>query len=292
MIRRKRPPAPAALAEPFTGGPHEGLSERDAAITEFARTQASKEKYEFKFRRYKHPDVVAALEGTFTGKCAYCESRYAAVQPVDVDHWRPKAGVSDLHGKPLEHPGYYWLAADWDNLLPSCIDCNRRRLHDTEGAPQALGKHTRFPLAPGSSHASGPDDDLSGEDPLLLNPFTDDPDEHLAFDPSGVVFAREGGARGLASIAVYGLNRGSLVRERMEVAQLMEMRLRRLDVLTSLAEQLRASSLPAHELAAAIESVADAVGQVLEEIAVMRLPSSPYSAFARALSREVDGLKL
>ncbi len=71
-------------------------------------------------------------DALFFGKCAYCEGALELIDG-DVDHFRPKGAVSDQHGKPItidgdefrEHQGYYWLAYDWRNLLPSCKTCNQ-----------------------------------------------------------------------------------------------------------------------------------------------------------------------
>lgn len=58
------------------------------------------------------------------GKCWYCEaiSERAA---GDVDHFRPKAGVTCNRVKLPAHDGYYWLAYDWLNYRYSCQRCNR-----------------------------------------------------------------------------------------------------------------------------------------------------------------------
>ena len=84
----------------------------------------------FKFAAYKADGVAEALNEMFRGKCAYCESRIRAVHPTDIEHYRPKAAVL-MGGKP-EKPGYYWLAAHWENLLASCIFCNRPNRHGFE----------------------------------------------------------------------------------------------------------------------------------------------------------------
>ena len=149
----------------------------------------------FDFTAYSQGSVKAALDALFHGKCAYCESFYAKTQPVDVEHYRPK-GMVEGEGA---HPGYWWLAMVWTNLLPSCIDCNRRR---GQRAPDAdspsmvrlqengdfdrsvslsSGKEAAFPLAAGSFRAAGEDDDCDQEQRLLLDPTRDDPDLHLAF---------------------------------------------------------------------------------------------------------------
>ncbi|WP_314961798.1 hypothetical protein [Bradyrhizobium cosmicum] len=73
----------------------------------------------FPFQAYKAEGVKKRLEELFHGKCAYCESLYASQAPVDVEHYRPKGRVKDEHA----HPGYWWLASEWTNLLPASITC-------------------------------------------------------------------------------------------------------------------------------------------------------------------------
>src|SRR3546814_21065688 len=91
-------------------------------------------------------------------KCAYFEARYDTTAPVDIVHFRPKAGIVGTR-----HLGYWWFAATWSNLLPSCIDCNRKREHPTPRefssltailderlqkgfTPLSTGKGTCFPI--------------------------------------------------------------------------------------------------------------------------------------------------
>lgn len=70
--------------------------------------------------------------GAFHGKCAYCEKTITN-QYGEIEHYRPKSGVLhenrspvylESEGAVIPHPGYYWLAYDWHNLLPSCTICN------------------------------------------------------------------------------------------------------------------------------------------------------------------------
>jgi hypothetical protein len=71
------------------------------------------------------------------------------------------------------HPGYWWLAVRWDNLVPACGMCNTY-------------KTDRFPLE--GSRAISPQDgsDLESlqdlEKPLVLHPLVDEPEDHLDFD--------------------------------------------------------------------------------------------------------------
>ncbi|KRA97946.1 hypothetical protein ASD83_12830 [Devosia sp. Root685] len=173
------------------GRPSDGKTELQLVTEHMAGPDAATA---YDFTRYKEATVKDALEQLFHGKCAYCESFYAGVHPVDVEHYRPKGEVDGVAG----HRGYWWLAMNWENLLPSCIDCNRRRNQKApkpskDGRPTLLetgdfdrsksilmGKQSIFPLA-GSHRAAGPGDDVNAEDRLLLDPTRDDPDDHLVF---------------------------------------------------------------------------------------------------------------
>lgn len=155
-----------------------------------------KAKGAFPFAAYKNGKIKAQLEALFHGKCAYCESFYSKTQPVDVEHYRPKGRVAEAESG---HPGYWWLAMAWENLLPSCIDCNRKRgqtlpnaaagtvleLHDGARFSHAVefstGKQDSFPLAQGSTYAKCEDDDIALENRLLLDPTRDRPEDHLVF---------------------------------------------------------------------------------------------------------------
>jgi uncharacterized protein (TIGR02646 family) len=207
MFHVDRTAAPASL----TGTTSKGVREMKDAI------KAVKNGTAFEFKAYKEDDVVAALRAMFNKKCSYCEFNYAAGGPEDVEHFRPKGGVV-IDGK-LEQPGYYWLAAEWTNLLPSCIDCNRKRTKEfTDGTTGVSGKANLFPVAIESrrwrSHRG-----KNREEPLLLNPCDDQPEQHLEFLDDGLVRpaldARgKPSPKGETSIEVYGLRRQDLVEQR------------------------------------------------------------------------------
>lgn len=168
------------------------------------------------FSAYKHKDVKRQLEGMFHGKCAYCESKYVKVHPVDIEHYRPKGGV--VVDGDLMWPGYWWLAAKWTNLLPSCIDCNRRRYHcvpdEDEGV--ARGKENLFPIYSEEDRAGIEEDSELSERPLLLNPCRHRPETYLSYEnEAGRVtplshLTGERLKRAESSISVYGLDRGEL----------------------------------------------------------------------------------
>jgi hypothetical protein len=192
------------------------------------------------------------------------------------------------------HPGYWWLAMAWTNLLPSCIDCNRSRkqiavqqgmtMEDLrraakERAQQASGKEDSFPTADSKWVRS--EGSVARERPLLLNPTVDEPGKHLRWvvdEALAIVLpVRRNGVedpRGVASIAVYGLNRLGLVQCRTQLLQ--EMRERSEHAL----EQIdRARRTTDRRLAVKLIQDAKNIAQKLGERCQ---PRKPYSALARA----------
>jgi hypothetical protein len=159
----------------------------------------------------------------FYDKCAYCESLITATNYGDVEHFRPKAKITneknatislldhqnqqimDKDGKPKKHPGYYWLAYDWQNLLISCGICNRPN------------KKNRFPVT--GRHAQLPTDVIK-EQPLLINPVNEDnPSQHFTVDTTtGWINGKT--TRGEMCIEVFGLNRDGLIKERKKACKL------------------------------------------------------------------------
>lgn len=186
-----------------------------------ARPKARPEIYaQLKEEVYLHP------EGPFRGKCAYCESRLYSNQYGDLDHYRPKGAVKDVAtGKPVRielegveqnHPGYYWLAYDWQNLLPTCELCNRPSLRRSGG--RRIGKHDFFPVE--GFRAVRPGEEAR-EIALLLHPVLDEPSLHLGLDPTGVLFGRT--EKGRTTIELLGLNARNLPNERREAYERAEL---------------------------------------------------------------------
>ena len=192
------------------------------------------------------------LANVFHGKCAYCEVHIAqARQSGDAEHYRPKGAVNRRlpgrtglprvrvkapDGSEIDHPGYFWLAYNWRNLLPSCRRCNSEdgkknqfpvtgdrhvflvALTDAEAAaiaPQPI------PCATSPGYYFLPPAELDRrEKPLLLHPcYGDDPREHLKFGTKGIEAAKEladgePSPLGLSSIDVYNLSDDDLRRSR------------------------------------------------------------------------------
>ena len=282
-IARTTVAPPASLVD--AGGV--GASELQAARLHYQNGAAAT----FGFKAYKGDDVKQALETLFKGKCAYCETFYGSSAPLDVEHYRPKAGVEDDNA----HPGYWWVAMDWNNLLPSCIDCNRRRnqvivvegmsLEEAERRRVArqgrssAGKKDAFPIR---GQRSLPEDTgFAAEDALLLDPARHDPSQHLVFDlesPFSLALPAERGnaadPTGLASIQVYGLNRLGLVQARTLL--LNELRVKRAQVLRFL--QRATDSAAAPEQA----NWRNEALLVMDQLEASTKPDRPYSALAKA----------
>jgi uncharacterized protein (TIGR02646 family) len=160
--------------------------------------------FRFNGRIYGDASVKDALKRAQHEKCALCESKIAHVQYGDVEHFRPKAGYRQEPDDPLVRPGYYWLAYEWSNLLFCCQLCNQRF------------KGNRFPLADPARRAKSHRDDISREEPLLIDPATEDPAEFLEFREN-VIRAIDDDPRGKATIEVFGLDRGELDGNRLRL---------------------------------------------------------------------------
>lgn len=264
----------------------------------------------FAFSAYSDDGVKFALHALFHGKCAYCESYYYAQAPVDVEHYRPKGKVADAP----DHPGYWWIAMAWDNLLPSCVDCNRRRFQQVPPRPEGLealflapapekggvklGKQDLFPVA--GTRAAAETDMLAAEEPLLLDPTRDDPAQHLAYHFGGgeplalilpVVGADGPSAKGLASIHVYGLNRLGLVQDRTRVLRKLQFLAHLIDALDEIAEDLanrRTSRTQKAKDARLVAHLGLLTDQILAEIRHMAEDDQPFCSLVRAWTKTLD----
>lgn len=137
-------------------------------------------------------------------KCVYCEQS-ANGDFGCVEHYRPKGGFTDAMDGKLTQPGYYWLAYDWDNLLFSCSKCN------------TTFKRNFFALKdPATRNIAG--EDIGAEEPLVINPYTCDPGDHIRFDKYIAVPAQDkNGADdlpGKTTIDLFHLNEGALLDRR------------------------------------------------------------------------------
>jgi uncharacterized protein (TIGR02646 family) len=225
------------------------------------RYQNGAEKFDFDSDLYGHPAVREALTQLQSGKCAFCESKITHVAPGDIEHYRPKAGVKQQESDPLGRPGYYWLAYEWSNLFLCCPLCNQSF------------KRNLFPLANPGRRARTHHDELSREQPLLINPATTDPGKHIEFQREVAVPVHRS-RKGQATIDVAGLNR----------EELREMRFKRLEEIEAflnvrrLLTALLARPDPPPETA----QTSAEVSRILEEAC---REDAPFSAMVRALCR-------
>lgn len=266
MIKVTRGPCPAVLDGPESAGG----KERAALIAYYEESPPRGKRPGF--NAYKRKEVGRALREMFGAKCAYCEFPYAAGAPADAEHYRPKSEIERPDGTRIS-PGYYWLAAEWTNLLPTCIDCNRKRAQTIGGDIRQAGKGIKFPLADESKRATVPDGEAA-EEPLLLDPTVDDPDAHLSYGADGFVVAADDGngpsARGRATIEVLGLYRSGLVTSRLETLYWLEQAMKRF---REAAEQLDAD--PGNDYARRQEESSR------DEMDVLAAADKPYSAMVR-----------
>lgn len=210
----------------------QGLREEtERAIAHFEGQPPPPGKKPFRdFHAYKSKSILDELMNMFVYKCAYCEFPIVG-HPTEIEHYRPKGAFLLENGEPSPL-GYYWLGATWTNLLPSCIDCNRERyqwrhVSDPffEQTPRLTGKKNRFPLADPAKRwldRNAPNE----EEPMVLDPCRDHPEEHIDFTDDGIPLPQLAAAgpstRGKTTIDVCGLWRDALVRQRKEVLKDLE----------------------------------------------------------------------
>jgi 5-methylcytosine-specific restriction endonuclease McrA len=152
----------------------------------------------------RYSDVKQDLWKRQFYKCCFCESKIVD-KYNDVEHYRPKAEAdrSPVHA---DTSGYWWLAWTWDNLMFSCPLCNRSH------------KRTLFPLQVGSVPLAPLEPPPGRELTLLIDPFAEDPLDHIQFRPLLVdgrerwmPFPRAGSDKGKWTIKVAGLDHPSLL---------------------------------------------------------------------------------
>lgn len=187
----------------------------------------------FNHKSYQDKQVKDALIRLFNGKCAYCESKITITSPIDKEHFRPKTKINTGVGTKIR--GYYWLAADWDNLLAACAHCNRTGTHETDqDEPIVAGKLDYFPLSDETKRASY-GSDLKEEEKvrLLINPCVDKPEKLFRYTDDGAILPEQGideknEQKVKTSIETFGLRRSDLHKERREKWKDVEVQIERI----------------------------------------------------------------
>ncbi len=282
MIRVDRTPEPAPRI--LTDGTSRSKPERERVLSSWENWRqrnptADPVEFGFNFKAYKAAEVKKALTRLFHAKCAYCETYYGASQPMDVEHWRPKG---EVHEGETKLGGYWWLASDWENLYPSCIDCNRGRKHRVPGERMIflLGKENQFPIAgPRAVDRAG----LAAEQPLLLDPCdpNDDPERHFRYvETDGAIEPADPNDRKAAeSIRVYALNRMGLAVDRLHVIEAIRQRIK---VIRTLLDLLDGENL-SPRIDAALKYLLHGEARAL---LAMKRPERPYAGLARYMIDE------
>jgi len=177
--------------------------ERRRAHDFFEEDSAASRQQSFDFQHdiWGEPQLRQSLIEAFDGRCAYCSLAWPA-ESLDIDHFRPQQGAVALDGT-SSRQHYYWLAHEWENLYPSCQQCNR-------------AKGAKFPVLGPRAEPDTFGAELLVEGPGLIDPCVDDPESVFVYLPSGQVISVED--RGRQTIDVLALNRPQLVTERRRVA--------------------------------------------------------------------------
>ncbi len=173
--------------------------------------------------KYVKDNYYFTEDEPFFGKCVYCETPIYDIFPGDVEHYRPKGKVTDhlnniahiknedgteikdSNGQSIPHPGYFWLAYEWTNLMPSCTFCNRPK--------KDFGKRSCFPVENFNRHIVGEE---AKENPLIINPVSDksedNPENHLSVDfDTGLLISKT--KKGEMMINIFGLNKRNYIRK-------------------------------------------------------------------------------
>jgi len=227
-----------------------------AAVTADSRSFVEGiQSFEFNKAIYGHASVKKPLKTVQHGKCCYCEGKFEAASAGDVEHFRPKKGVFQDKGHPIEYPGYYWLAYSWPNLYFSCEICNRSC------------KKSLFPLTDSTKRARIHTDNIDDEQPLLLDPGgPDDPRDHIHFHGEVAVGVTP---RGRQTVKALKLDRIALNEDRLVEAN----HIRRMKDIVGMLE--RSPSL----------ENADILDEARMYLAKAVRPDAIYSAMAQDLLR-------
>ena len=228
------------------------MLEPGVALTEQDHMNYLKGKRHFDFDRriYGHATVKQTLSAAQHHKCCFCEGKFDAYAPADVEHYRPKGAIRQDEQSPPVVPGYYWLAYSWDNLYYCCQVCNRNNKRDF------------FPLTNPDMRVLSPNGNLDEEDPLILDPGgREDPRDHIKFRYEVAVGLTDAGRQ---TIKFLDLNRDPLIEERLK-------HFRRLRAFSDLLRLSRNSTEPED-----VQSRDDAH----EELASAVRPASEFSAMA------------
>lgn len=220
----------------------------------------TKNSHKFKSAVYRNT-TLQVLETLYNHKCAYCETDTSAGAPMQVEHFRPKAKVTE----DTTHFGYYWLAYEWSNLILSCSKCNRKKANFFP----ITGIRISGPVVgadglPANESVLINSPSFINERALLLNPEIDNVEAQFIFQPNGKI---EGvTSQACETIRICGLNRKELVFKRLTILNEITSDIKR--VLTDLISKKIKPEVGRYTLKA-----------IFEKLALLQDPKREYSRF-------------
>ncbi len=183
---------------------------------------------------YRLRTVVNTLLRKQHNKCCFSEAKFCGDYP-HVEHFRCKGPVDEWPSGSRLYPGYYWLAYEWSNLLlcKSLINSSFKR--------------NFFPLIDESqrnrSHL-----EVNVERPILIDPASEDPRDHIIFIGTVPVGKTD---RGRMTIEILGLDHSDFEEGRTR-------KLAELKALTLLIKMGMKFGLPQSEVEGSLKILKDA----------------------------------
>ena len=163
----------------------------------FVSKSRSQKRYDWPFNKEIDTEIKKYLHEVFHGKCGYCETKIESLELGTINRYRPNNGVRDKNE--FHEDLYWWLTFEWDNLIYCCKECN-----------QFKGNY--FPIK--GRRALNENDDYENEHRMLLNPYLDEPGNHLNYTHSVSGYIDALTDEGNQSIELLRLNRTNLVEGR------------------------------------------------------------------------------
>jgi uncharacterized protein (TIGR02646 family) len=197
MIRIKRADIPESLNS-------DKVRKSQEKIQEIIESRRKPKSTEFD-AHWGADDVRLMLWDMQHGKCCYCERKRDVKRESDIEHFRPKAEISEIH---KSEPGYWWLAYEWTNLFFSCRTCNQDY------------KKNHFPIFDESKRARTKYCLLEKESAHLINPEVEDPEDFIVYDWASfndkcvLPLGKDNNQRGISTIKILGLDRPDLLIDR------------------------------------------------------------------------------
>ena len=130
---------------------------------------------------YGNKSVKDSLKACQHNKCCYSEARFIQ-ELITVEHYRPKGAIGTKGTSKKQYPGYYWLAYEWTNLLLCKFRINS-------------SKKDYFPLLIEQDRARNHHDNIGLERPVIIDPASEDPREHIKFHNEEPIGLTERGRR-------------------------------------------------------------------------------------------------